>query len=1003
MNKFQFGTIMPQTRPVAFQYKPLGLEAFAAPLAMKQQRFDQTFAAIDKADFGIKGLPYDSIESKKLSDELTGYKNELLGNLDKTGNFREAARKLRELNKIYNKDPEITGIRKQAASFKEADKRERERIDGVKFTQDNYEKWRFKTLNEYKEKGGYNYDRSTGSHNTINVDARGDNLEKEIMDKSVELAKSTPLQINEILSTAGFGGLDANEIDFIKTKIKERKYGQVAEELAKHMRQSDRYNNYIEEKAEYDYYYDSRHDPNFRDNVVKNTYNKLEELIKVNEDFSKNPNASSTEKEQASKNADYYTQQINGYIESERKSKEEGWYDNFAKNSYIQNAKNTFLPSVAGSASDLFDVLQITKNIDKAGGSGGSKAAKKTEEAEDLILQVQALTANRNFTPSTGGTGSGAAKIQEDFTPKHYGNQFEFLKDLENAKKNTEEDGLAKTGIDKFESSPNTNIEGLNTFKQLYSNTQDWHSTSDRANKYNEEIEKMDLAIQSKKKDLNDSTLTYREKLELRREISTLNRDRDNAGENKAADFYLLNTLIDKEMNVEGSEWIKKAFEQGGYDEVYKQAYDKNLNSMSTIAGTAVAEIYSDRSPTSGLVNPHIVTYTDTEGNAQTTAMGNVEYQQFLETGINSKGLQLTNNLENITAEVGSSAVDAFNEQWKKENISSLEQENTLGNVMSDFKNMLNIRQSAIPREVAIDDVANKFTNNQLKRLTDSIKENPQGSAAAPTPVQFDAGTGTVEKDPNIKYDIKDFGRPSYVGTAIDEGANQVIFRYTRPELDKKEIAKRVLEERGESATATAVKTINNNLIEQWKNENPREIYLMQEGNSLDINDAAARTFTDLGKSALKTQSTYAFDNVLGGFAAINLISDNRRRKDYLEMASTLGKALKDKNSDMRIVQTPAYTQFDNNTGTYSGYEVEYKYDEDANGIVANIFKVTGGENIEGYNKQLYQQKRIQNLNDQAIRKMDIIYGVGDTRDVVIDPVTNAPFIPAFLSSSVNN
>ena len=47
------------------------------------------------------------------------------------------------------------------------------------------------------------------------------------------------------------------------------------------------------------------------------------------------------------------------------------------------------------------------------------------------------------------------------------------------------------------------------------------------------------------------------------------------------------------------------------------------------------------------------------------------------------------NNLENITAEVGSSAVDAFNEQWRKENISSLEQENTLGNVMSDFKNML--------------------------------------------------------------------------------------------------------------------------------------------------------------------------------------------------------------------------------------------------------------------------------------------------------------------------
>ena len=205
MSKFQFGSIMPQSRPVAFQYKPLGLESFAAPLAAKQKAFDATYDAVDKAKFDIKGInAEDNRRAAELSKELEGYKNTLLTKLDESGNYREIARRLRGLNKTYNEDPEIMGIRQTRKATEKAIKKEKKRVDKGEITQKDFDEWQAYTLGNYS---GYNYDRETGAHNSIDLSPRGENLEKEIFELADKLTKAAPKQKSEDYVSAIQSGL----------------------------------------------------------------------------------------------------------------------------------------------------------------------------------------------------------------------------------------------------------------------------------------------------------------------------------------------------------------------------------------------------------------------------------------------------------------------------------------------------------------------------------------------------------------------------------------------------------------------------------------------------------------------------------------------------------------------------------------------------------------------------------------------------------------------------
>ena len=45
----------------------------------------------------------------------------------------------------------------------------------------------------------------------------------------------------------------------------------------------------------------------------------------------------------------------------------------------------------------------------------------------------------------------------------------------------------------------------------------------------------------------------------------------------------------------------------------------------------------------------------------------------------------------------------------------------------------------------------------------------------------------------------------------------------------------------------------------------------------------------------------------------------------------------------------------------------------------------------------------LSSLNSQALRGIDILYGVGDKRDRVNNIVNNRPFVPAFVNRNLAN
>lgn len=151
--------ITPYTTPVQFEYKPLNLAAFAVPLAKMQEQFDLTQATISNTDFDISNLPYgtDPERAKELVALGRSKRDELATNLLQTKNYRQAAIKLNQLNKEWNRDPERLALEGEAKRFEKRKAEEIARIDNGKADQINqkdYDQWLRDEIRKYETRGG---------------------------------------------------------------------------------------------------------------------------------------------------------------------------------------------------------------------------------------------------------------------------------------------------------------------------------------------------------------------------------------------------------------------------------------------------------------------------------------------------------------------------------------------------------------------------------------------------------------------------------------------------------------------------------------------------------------------------------------------------------------------------------------------------------------------------------------------------------------------------------
>jgi hypothetical protein len=1022
----------------------MGLENFAQPLAAKQARFDQVFDAVDAAKFDIQGLGADKESAEKLMGELEEHKAALLSDLDKTSNAREAARRLRTLNAIYNDDKEISAIRSNRESFLTADEEMRKRIDGDKYTQKDYEEWYFKTLGEYKDQGGVNFDRSKGQAQGIDTNLRGANLESEIQKLAMDAAKSSPEQVREMLS--GYQDIGDGQMQQIQTLIKNKYldpaydtkgnliHQGIATEIADVLRQSERYQNWVDESAEYSWYWNDRKDSSFAQNTVQSAMDNLRASKAYFTQVAENTNDPETKKE-ASTRATEMDQKINEFNSLYNESIANNAFGDFAKSVYKENQITNRLATTAHNWGDVYDMESLTVTPTTRQDPDYGRAKDNIKDIGEYEINTHSLTASRDTTPYVPGGGSTASETQNAFTPAQWGNQQEFVRDInrplpddmapENA---IMRETLARAEKNRAKYGKRVSDDGKRIWNKLGQNTQDAHSFYERTQKYRRESDKMETRLGEIDVELENTNLTYNERKALLGEQSTLRGDMIEQGIAREGEFFYLNTLIDEEVaktNPDGTRmypWMQEIIDNDDipadekYEHILKGLYEKNLGRMDEVSnyaygdgsgkGTAVPPLFSsDFGEFTSGSSRTLVSFTDSEGQTVERMLHKMEADRWVEANkINPDSYP---NLK-VTYSPTAEQVDAAHTRWTER------REATEGAIAPDLFNKwrkaMMETETAFPTEVTVDDAAGKYTQGELKRIQDFITNQKPNTSGAPLTVHFDPGTGEAKPYRNtvanraLEYNIENYGTPDYVGTSqVPNGmggmTQSIIMRYNMARIDAKERDKQI---RSKYNIADD-QAIPDNYKEAWKVDNPRELYVAVDNSSYNVDGRALNTFVSKGKDIIRVGGPDAvrnFSTMLDGFAAINLLSNNARRTDYGEMTTTLKQALKTGNENLPVYQGPA-AWHDNGNETYSGYAIEYHYDPEENGIVADIKMITRGKGIPVNSpKEEYVATRImRSINPQTIRAMDIFYGVGSERDAVkMDENSEEDFIPAFYN-----
>jgi len=130
--------IFPSTTPIQYEYKPLNLMAFAAPLSEMQKQLDLTKDVVGTTEFDISHLPYgtDPEKAKELKQLVESKRDEIATNLATSKNYQQAARQIKQLNNLWQKDPHKIALESNAKLFATRDAEELKRLADNKISKE---------------------------------------------------------------------------------------------------------------------------------------------------------------------------------------------------------------------------------------------------------------------------------------------------------------------------------------------------------------------------------------------------------------------------------------------------------------------------------------------------------------------------------------------------------------------------------------------------------------------------------------------------------------------------------------------------------------------------------------------------------------------------------------------------------------------------------------------------------------------------------------------------
>jgi hypothetical protein len=252
----------PYSTPIQFEYKPLNLAAFAVPLAQMQEKFDVTQALINESDVDLTHLDFgtDPVKAAELKETYRQKRDELAKNLVESGNYTQAATKLKELNRLWQTDPERKAIEYNYAARQKYMEEQQKRIDSGKddqITRDQYYQDIARKDREYAAGQGtywqHDPNLEKGKYNLYGTKARLSDLEKELEDMTWKVANAVDADkragaLREI-------GIDPELMDkkFAQTVIEERDPNKVAAAVSGYIKTLPRFRDWALEVADYNY------------------------------------------------------------------------------------------------------------------------------------------------------------------------------------------------------------------------------------------------------------------------------------------------------------------------------------------------------------------------------------------------------------------------------------------------------------------------------------------------------------------------------------------------------------------------------------------------------------------------------------------------------------------------------------------------------------------------------------------------------------------------------
>lgn len=251
--------ITPYTQPIQFEYKPLNLAAFAVPLAQMQEKFDITQAAVNESDVDLThlNLGTDPVKAEALKQVYREKRDELAKNLAETGNYTQAATKLKELNRLWQNDPERKAIESNYTTRQNYMKEQKERMDKGDITRDQYYQDIARKDREYVAGQGtywqHDPNLQEGQYNIYSTKGRLKDLQKDFEETVWKVANA--VEPDKIAGALVELGVDPALMDkkFMQTITEARSAGKVADAVEGYVRTIPRFRDWALEIADFNY------------------------------------------------------------------------------------------------------------------------------------------------------------------------------------------------------------------------------------------------------------------------------------------------------------------------------------------------------------------------------------------------------------------------------------------------------------------------------------------------------------------------------------------------------------------------------------------------------------------------------------------------------------------------------------------------------------------------------------------------------------------------------